>query len=102
MLNFGFGPLTAWLAKSLKKWCRSRTPDPIITNDVLYKLSYSGFSDLTMALLVLFLCRELFGFASHSRGDLQNTKYVFYRKIQELHFLPQRDLVLCSNCTHGT
>ena len=23
----------------------TRTPDPIITNDVLYQLSYSGFDD---------------------------------------------------------
>ena len=80
----------------------TRTPDTIITNDVLYQLSYSGFSDPTMALLALLLCRELFGFAGHSRGDPLNTKYVFYRKIQELHFSPQRNLVLCSNCTHDT
>jgi hypothetical protein len=43
----------------------TRTPDPIITNDVLYQLSYSGFLDPTMALLVLLLCLELVGFASH-------------------------------------
>ena len=30
----------------------TRTPDPIITNDVLYQLSYSGFQDPVLALLV--------------------------------------------------
>ncbi len=57
----------------------TRTPDPIITNDVLYQLSYSGFLDPTMALLVLLLCRELFGFASHSRGDPLITNDVLYQ-----------------------
>ena len=56
----------------------TRTPDPIITNDVLYHLSYSGFSDPTMALLVLLLCLEPFGFASHSRGDPLITNDVLY------------------------
>ena len=46
----------------------TRTPDPIITNDVLYHLSYSGFLGSDLALLVLLLCRETRGFASHSRG----------------------------------
>ena len=57
----------------------TRTPDPIITNDVLYQLSYSGFPDPTMALLVLLLCRELVGFASHSRGDPLITNDVLYQ-----------------------
>ncbi len=53
--------------------------DPLITNDVLYHLSYSGFWDPTMALLVLLLCRELVGFASHSRGDPLITKDLLYQ-----------------------
>ena len=32
-----------------------------------------------MALLVLLLCRELFGFASHSRGDPLITNDVLYQ-----------------------
>jgi hypothetical protein len=32
-----------------------------------------------MALLVLLLCRELFGFASHSRGDPLITKQLLYQ-----------------------
>ena len=57
----------------------TRTPDPIITNDVLYHLSYSGFPDPTMALLVLLLCREVFGIASHSRGDPLITNDALYQ-----------------------
>ena len=57
----------------------TRTPDPIITNDVLYHLSYSGYSDPTMALLVLLLCREDVGMTSHSRGDPLITNDVRYQ-----------------------
>ena len=60
----------------------TRTPDPIITNDVLYQLSYSGFLDPTMALLVLLVCLEPFGFASHSCGDPLITNFV-------VHFITQ-------------
>ena len=57
----------------------TRTPDPIITNDVLYQLSYSGFVDPTMALLVLLMCREPCGFASHSSRDPLITNDVLYQ-----------------------
>lgn len=71
------------LLKTLKNYCGAaegtRTPDPIITNDVLYHLSYSGFWDPTMALLVLLLRLELIGFASHSRGDPLITNDVLYQ-----------------------
>mgnify|MGYP001801101269 CR=1 FL=1 len=53
--------------------------DPLITNDVLYHLSYSGFWDPTMALLVLLLRLQLFGLASHSRGDPLITNDVLYQ-----------------------
>ena len=46
---------------------------------MLYQLSYSGFLDPTMALLVLLLCLELYGFASHSRGDPLITNDVLYQ-----------------------
>lgn len=35
----------------------TRTPDPIITNDVLYRLSYSGSPRHGMAFAVTLLCR---------------------------------------------
>ncbi len=67
----------------LSKLCgaadRTRTYDPIITNDVLYQLSYSGILGPTMALLVLLLCLELLGFASHSSGDPLITNDVLYQ-----------------------
>ena len=52
---------------------RTRTYYPIITNDVLYLMSYSGillfFHDPTMALLIILMCLGPYGFASHSRGE---------------------------------
>ena len=57
----------------------TRTPDPSLTKRLLYQLSYSGFLDPTMALLVLRLCREALGFASHSRGDPLITKDLLYQ-----------------------
>ena len=75
VLNFGVCPEKGGAAD------RTRTYDPIITNDVLYQLSYSGILlcvGPTMALLVLLLCLEPFGFASHSRGDPLITNDVLY------------------------
>ena len=49
---------------------------------MLYQLSYSGILlcvGPTLALLVLLLCLEPFGFASHSRGDPLITNDVLYQ-----------------------
>ena len=66
--------LVLLLCRELFGFASHSRGDPLITNDVLYQLSYSGFLDPTMAVLVLLLRRELFSFASHSRGDAQITK----------------------------
>jgi hypothetical protein len=61
---------------------RTRTYYPIITNDVLYLMSYSGILLIqgpTMTLLALLSFRELVGFASHSRGDPLITKDLLYQ-----------------------
>ncbi len=50
----------------------TRTPDPIITNDVLYQLSYTGtlpFAGPTIALRILLPPLQPFGFAHHSAAD---------------------------------
>jgi hypothetical protein len=51
---------------------RTRTYYPIITNDVLYLMSYTGAllcHGPTMALLIFRQALQLTGIARHSRGD---------------------------------
>ena len=52
VIKVRFGPKTSsyWFVNN---WCAEGTPisDPIITNDVLYQLSYSGFSGSKLFLL---------------------------------------------------
>jgi hypothetical protein len=55
----------------------TRTPDPIITNDVLYQLSYSGHCERRYSTLII-VGKELFS------GVALFGQYCIYRPVQGL------------------